>query len=163
MGNGGAQRRGAGRGCGGASRLMRAGAAALLAAISATAALAGAECAQDAAILKTDTGALVRFGIEIAATPQARARGLMYRDQLAASQGMLFVYDSPEHARFWMKNTEIPLDMVFFDATPRQTALHLQHQQNAGAAINHRFIIGLGVFRHPLVPQGNAAWPCAGP
>ena len=53
------------------------------------------------------------FRIEIARTPRQHAQGLMYRRELAPDAGMLFVFDRPERAAFWMKNTYIPLDMVF--------------------------------------------------
>jgi hypothetical protein len=49
----------------------------------------------------------------VARTAAQHAQGLMYRRRLAADTGMLFIYDKPEPARFWMKNTYIPLDMVF--------------------------------------------------
>ncbi len=53
---------------------------------------------------------------EIAATPDDRQRGLMYRSSLGAEEGMLFAFAAPEVQVFWMKNTLIPLDVGFFDA-----------------------------------------------
>ncbi|SNS37638.1 hypothetical protein SAMN06295912_105123 [Sphingomonas laterariae] len=54
-----------------------------------------------------------RFLVEMARTPSEQARGLMFRTELAADRGMLFPYDPPQPASFWMKNTLIPLDMIF--------------------------------------------------
>jgi uncharacterized membrane protein (UPF0127 family) len=60
-----------------------------------------------------------RFRVEVAATPEQVARGLMFREHLDADQGMLFVYSRPTFVRFWMKNTRIPLDILYFDADRR--------------------------------------------
>ena len=53
------------------------------------------------------------FKVEIAATARSRAQGLMARQTLARDAGMLFVYDYPQAASFWMLNTPIPLDVAF--------------------------------------------------
>jgi uncharacterized membrane protein (UPF0127 family) len=54
-----------------------------------------------------------RIMLEVARTPQQQAMGLMYRTSLAPDRGMLFSFDPPQPVSFWMKNTIIPLDMVF--------------------------------------------------
>ncbi len=56
------------------------------------------------------------FKVEIADTDASRARGLMYRRQMAADAGMLFDYKFETETAFWMKNTLIPLDMIFIRA-----------------------------------------------
>ncbi|MCJ7529290.1 MAG: DUF192 domain-containing protein [Methyloceanibacter sp.] len=63
-------------------------------------------------VLKTDSGDH-NFNIEVATTDQERALGLMFRRSLPENGGMLFLYDQPQPAAMWMKNTLIPLDMVF--------------------------------------------------
>ena len=55
------------------------------------------------------------FTVEIADDPQKRARGLMHRRHLPRDAGMLFVYDPPQEASFWMKNTPLPLDILYAD------------------------------------------------
>ncbi|MFN3232583.1 MAG: DUF192 domain-containing protein [Alphaproteobacteria bacterium] len=69
--------------------------------------------------IETTSGGVVAFGVEIADTPESRRLGLMYREQLPADQGMLFTFDRVEHASFWMKNTPLPLDMIFIEADGR--------------------------------------------
>ena len=59
------------------------------------------------------------FTVEIAQTPEEQARGLMFRRSLAPNAGMLFPLDPPRQASFWMKNTLIPLDMIFIRADGR--------------------------------------------
>jgi uncharacterized membrane protein (UPF0127 family) len=60
-----------------------------------------------------------RFTVEVAATPEQQARGLMYRRALAGDRGMIFPYDPPQPVGFWMKNTLIPLDIIFIRADGR--------------------------------------------
>jgi len=57
-----------------------------------------------------------RFTVEVAASAQEQNDGLMYRRSLAPDRGMIFPYDPPQSVAFWMKNTLIPLDMIFIRA-----------------------------------------------
>ncbi len=61
--------------------------------------------------------------VEVASTPDARARGLMGRTELPSDQGMAFVFDRPTTSRFWMKDTLIPLSIAFWDARNRVVAI----------------------------------------
>jgi len=51
--------------------------------------------------------------LEVAHTDTEKARGLMFRKNLPANTGMVFIYDTPQIAGIWMKNTQIPLDIIF--------------------------------------------------
>ncbi|PWJ53234.1 hypothetical protein CLV98_12517 [Dyadobacter jejuensis] len=66
------------------------------------------------AFLKNDS-LLVAIDIEYAATPHERNRGLMNRPTLPPSAGMLFVFEESEPRAFWMKNTIVPLDIIYVD------------------------------------------------
>jgi len=75
--------------------------------------------AQERMLLPTTTLTLHQRNIlvEVAATEASRNLGLMFRQSLPPDQGMLFVFDAPTAACFWMKNTLIPLSIAFIDET----------------------------------------------
>lgn len=56
-----------------------------------------------------------RFKVEIADDDAERARGLMFRDELATGTGMLFIHEDEQPQAYWMKNTRIPLDILYFN------------------------------------------------
>jgi uncharacterized membrane protein (UPF0127 family) len=80
--------------------------------------LAGAD-APRVEIIAADGSALATVQVEIADTEGKREFGLMYRRHLEEDAGMIFVFDHPQRLTFWMKHTEIPLDMIFADANGR--------------------------------------------
>ena len=91
--------------------------AALLTAVPA--ALAG-DIAFGRGEVRIETAAGVRlFHVELAETPEQRARGLMYRRTLAPDAGMLFLFPERERPTMWMANTWLPLDMLFVAADGR--------------------------------------------
>ena len=62
--------------------------------------------------------------LELALTPKKREKGLMHRDKIKFGEGMLFVFESPQPMRFWMKNTRIPLDIGYFSSDGSLKELH---------------------------------------
>ena len=139
-------------------------------------AVAAGECTPSAVFLKGDWGE-ARFSVEIADDADERAQGLMHRDALPRSSGMLFVYPSPQRMSFWMRNTLIELDMIFID--PQGVVQHVHHRAQpldetpvlGGDGLTHVLEINGGmaeqlgisvgsVLRHPSFSQGDAAWPC---
>lgn len=60
-----------------------------------------------------------RFRVEVAATQAEQAKGLMFRTKMGADEGMLFPHEKPHKTAFWMRNTVIPLDIIFIGADRR--------------------------------------------
>lgn len=149
----------------------------LVTAIIALAGMAGAApCREDAVTLRGD-GDQARFRVELADDEAERAQGLMNRDTLARGAGMLFVYPEPQQVAFWMKNTRIPLDMIFLDAGGTVQKVHheaVPHDETpifggddiqSVLEINGGLARRIGIeegwqLRHPAIDQAQAVWPC---
>lgn len=88
-------------------------------------------------VVTTDSGKH-EFDVEVAKTREQQARGLMFRRSLGARNGMLFVHDEPQFLSMWMRNTYIPLDMIFIRADGKV------HRIEAFAEPHSERIIGSG-------------------
>ncbi|MFO7616516.1 MAG: DUF192 domain-containing protein [Bacteroidales bacterium] len=74
--------------------------------------------------LKPDSTEVTRIEIEIADDDYQRELGLMYRRQMGQQQGMLFIFEEEAYRSFWMKNTYLPLDILYVDAGKRIVRIH---------------------------------------
>ena len=147
-----------------------------LAVASAGPAFSAQACSESHVLLKGDFGE-ARFTIELADEPGERATGLMHRDYMGRSAGMLFVFEQPQPVAFWMKNTLIPLDMIFTDNTGRIQHIHenaIPHDEtpipggegvfavleiNGGLSEKFGFEVG-DALQHPAFSASRAILPC---
>ena len=135
-----------------------------------------AQCSQDIVDLRWDGGS-VRFNVDIADDDEERGRGLMFVESMGRFNGMLFIYDAPSTVAFWMKNTLIPLDMIFLD--PRGVVQKVHENAVPGSLetipggdnilavleVNGGLSSKLGLvegaqMRHPAFQNNMPAWAC---
>lgn len=102
--------------------------------------------------IETASGAVHVFIAEIADEGPERNRGLMFRERLGRDEGMLFIYERPTEAGFWMRNTLIPLDMVF--VAPGGRIIHVHENAIPG---DETGISSQGVVRSVLEIRGGLA------
>lgn len=154
---------------------MRRAVLAAAALLASGAAWAQEACRDDRIDLRGDWGRAA-FDVAVADTPESQARGLMFVEAMPRGEGMLFAYDAPRPVSFWMRNTLIPLDMIFLSPEGVVTRVHenatpLDETPIPGGdgvqfvlEINGGLAADLGIepgdeARHPRIGEG-AAWPC---
>ncbi|WP_226621457.1 DUF192 domain-containing protein [Alloyangia pacifica] len=135
---------------------------------------AQAACEDNVLQMRGDWGS-ARFAVAVADTVKERAVGLMFVEELPSTAGMLFVYDEPHPVSFWMKNTLIPLDMIFADAQGVVVSVHENAipgdltSIDSGAPTQYVLEINGGMAARLGIAEGSemqhaaitdAAWPC---
>lgn len=116
------------------------------------------------------------FTVEVADDPDERSRGLMFVEQMPRMSGMLFVYERPQRVAFWMRNTLIPLDMIFADESGVVTLVHENAQPldetaiPGGDAVKYVLELNAGMAELLGISAGSEmrhreigpepAWPC---
>ena len=124
--------------------------------------------------IATQQGRAVAFAVEVADSPAKRELGLQYRRELAPDRGMIFLFPSESEQTFWMKNTPIPLDMIFigrdlkivgiveqavpFTLDPRSVGAPSQYvlEINGGLSKKYGFKTGDKVRFEGIPAQGGA-------
>ena len=118
----------------------------------------------------------IRLNVEVADSAEERAIGLMHRQSMPYNSGMWFIYETPRTVAFWMRNTLIPLDIIFvdqhgevqkihmnalpMDETPIPGGDNIQFVLEVNAGLSERYGLGAGDFiRHPSIKQ-DPVWPC---
>lgn len=117
------------------------------------------------------------FMVQVADDSAERSRGLMFVENMSIMAGMLFVYEQPQTTSFWMRNTLIPLDMIFADATGLITRVHANavplDETSIPGGNNIQFVLEIGggvaarlgitegdVLQHPAIGP-DAVMPCS--
>ncbi|UWR28476.1 DUF192 domain-containing protein [Sulfitobacter sp. W002] len=151
-------------------------AGAALASLLLTGAALAEVCRADSVSLRGDWGK-ARFSVEVADDTAERAKGLMHRRSLPLSAGMLFIYETPQPLSFWMRNTLIPLDLLFIDDRGVVQKIHhsaipldetpipggddlLSVLEINGGLAKRLGITGGSEIRHPAFAGNTPAWPC---
>ncbi|WP_147125092.1 DUF192 domain-containing protein [Shimia ponticola] len=136
-----------------------------------------AACVEDEVLIQVDETSVVRFRVAVADTIAERGQGLMNVESMPTSVGMLFVYQAEQSVSFWMRNTLIPLDMIFMDGSGTIVSVHenaipldetpifggdsVQYVLEINGGLSAQLGIDAGdVLQHPSIDQKGAAFPC---
>ena len=150
--------------------------AASVACIAMSSSVYAGECLDDQVFLRGEWGQ-ARFTVEIADTAPERNLGLMNRESMATTSGMLFAYTAPQTVQFWMKDTLIPLDIIFLNKSGvveriRHNAVPLSYTKIFGGnniqyvlEINGGLANSMGIdvgtqLQHPIISEEFSKWPC---
>ena len=137
---------------------------------------ASAACSDDRVTVFGDWG-MARFTVQVADDAAERSQGLMFVEAMPTLEGMLFVYERPQRVSFWMRNTIIPLDMLFVEPDGVISKIHkeavpldesgipggdnVQYVLEINGGLSDRLGISVGdILQHPSIGP-DAAKPCA--
>ena len=98
---------------------------------------------QPKVVILTQEGREQGFQVEIADTPAKRELGLQYRRELPMDRGMIFLFPMESEHSFWMKNTPIPLDMIFINSERKIVGIV---EQAAPFTLDSRFVTGASQY-----------------
>ena len=118
--------------------------------------------AQPKVTITTKDGREVAFQVEIADTPAKREMGLQYRRELSDDKGMIFLFPSESVQSFWMKNTPIPLDMIFISGDKKivgiveQTAPFSLDPRSVNVSSQYVLEINGGLSKRRGITTGDA-------
>jgi uncharacterized protein len=107
---------------------------------------------RDQIIIAASSQRCIVLDVYVAATPEQRRNGLMYVESMDTNEGMVFIYSRPAEISMWMKNTLIPLDMLFFD-----TSLRIQHIHQNGIPLSEAIISSNGPVIGVIELNGGTA------
>ena len=126
-------------------------------------------------VIEPKNGTPVKVLVEVADTPDSQTRGLMYRTHLDPDAGMIFLFTGESDRTFWMKNTPLPLDMIFISKDGQIAGIHANAEPftlktisvgapsqavlevNGGFAAAHGLAVGDRVSYHSIAPANAAA------
>ena len=101
--------------------------------------------------IQTQDGRELYFDVELANTQETTAKGLMFRKEMKENHGMIFIFPMSQRLSFWMKNTYLPLDIIFMD--PQGTILNIEK----GVPLNEESVYSRGLAKAALeLNQGTA-------
>ena len=102
----------------------------------------------------------IELEVEVARTPEEKARGLMFREELKSADGMIFIFDEDRHLSFWMKNTLIPLSIAYISSDGRIREIYDMEPESLEPVVSNHSVryaleVPRGYFREKGIVPGD--------